>query len=100
LTLPVVWTPQASADLGEAWLWYENRRAGLGDRFLEAADATVSAIADNPRQFAVRHRAIRRARVRGFPYGIFFIAETDRAVVIACFHARRDPRRWQSREEP
>ncbi|TMF01777.1 MAG: hypothetical protein E6I52_10755 [Chloroflexi bacterium] len=54
-------------------------------------------MADNPLQFAVLHRNIRRARVRGFPYGLFFIIETDRVVVIACFHASRNPARWHLR---
>lgn len=43
---------------------------------------------------------VRRARLRRFPYGLFFIwdeRETGDTGVIACFHARRDPRRWLRR---
>jgi hypothetical protein len=42
---------------------------------------------------------IRRALVDGFPYGVFFIWDeaSDATSVIACMHARRDPRRWLQR---
>jgi hypothetical protein len=40
---------------------------------------------------------IRRARLRRFPYGIYFKIEGDDIFVIACFHAARDPTNWQDR---
>jgi len=95
--LPVAWTFEASADLQEARSWYDNIRPDLGDRFALAVEATIEAIADNPLQFPAIHRGRRRAGVRRFPYGIFFDVQKDRIVVIACFHGRRNPRRWQAR---
>jgi hypothetical protein len=38
-----------------------------------------------------------RGRLRRFPYGLFYRILPDALVVLACFHARRDPRRWQER---
>ena len=96
MTLPVVWTFEANADLQEARSWYENIRTELGERFAYAVEATVAAIADNPLQFPIVHRGRRRAGVRRFPYAIFFDVQEHRTVVIACFHGRRDPRRWQA----
>jgi toxin ParE1/3/4 len=95
--IPVVWTPAADADLLEARAWYDNIRSELGNRFARAIDDAVEAISNNPRQFPVVHRGRRRAGVRRFPYGIFFEAQEERTVVIACFHGRRDPMRWQAR---
>ena len=63
MTLPVVWTFEANADLQEARSWYENIRTELGGRFAHADEATVAAIADNPLQFPVVHRGRRRAGV-------------------------------------
>jgi hypothetical protein len=37
------------------------------------------------------------ARLRTFPYSLFFRIETDFSVVIACFNGSRDPQRWQQR---
>jgi plasmid stabilization system protein ParE len=97
VTLPVVWTPEANEDLLEARAWYDNIRRELGERFALAVDATVEAIGEHPLQFSVVYRNRRRAGVRRFPYGVFFELREDRIVVIACFHGRRNPRRWQSR---
>ena len=97
MTLPVVWIPEANEDLLEARAWYDNIRPGLGDRFALAVEATVEAIAEHPLQFPVVYRSRRRAGVRRFPYGIFFAVQADRIVMIACFHGRRNPRRWRSR---
>jgi plasmid stabilization system protein ParE len=93
VTLPVVWTREANEDLLEARAWYDNIRPWLGERFALA----VEAIAEHPLQFSVVYRSRRRAGVRCFPYGIFFEVQEYRIVVIARFHGRRNPRRWQSR---
>ena len=69
----------------------------LGERFALTVEATVQAIAEHSLQFPVVYRGRRRAGVRRFPYGIFFEIQERRIVVIACFHGRRNPRRWQSR---
>ena len=34
MRLPLILLPEAEAELGEAMLWYEERRAGLGHEFL------------------------------------------------------------------
>ena len=36
MTLPVVWLPEADADLKEARAWYDNVRPELGERFAYA----------------------------------------------------------------
>jgi len=36
MTLPVVWLPEADADLKEARAWYDNVRSELGERFAYA----------------------------------------------------------------
>jgi len=97
VTLPVVWIPEANEDLLEARAWYDNIRPELGERFALAVEATVEAMAEHPMQFPVVYRSRRRAGVRLFPYGILFEVHENRIFVIACFHGRRNPRRWQMR---
>jgi plasmid stabilization system protein ParE len=97
VTLPVVWMPEANEDLQEARARYDNVRPELGERFALAVEVTVEAMAEHPLQFPVVYRNRRRAGVWRFPYGIFFEVQEHRIVAIACFHGRRDPRRWQSR---
>jgi plasmid stabilization system protein ParE len=97
VTLPVVWLPEADAELKEARAWYDNLRPELGDRFALAVEETVDAVAEHPLQFPVVYRGRRRAGVRRFPYGIFFEVQEQRIVIIACFHGRRNPKGWQVR---
>jgi plasmid stabilization system protein ParE len=97
MTLPVVWLPEADADLKEARVWYDNVRPELGERFAYAVEDAVATISEGPLQFPVVHRKLRRAGVRRFPFGIFFEVQESRLVVMACLHGRRDPQRWKVR---
>lgn len=97
MTLPVVWLSGADAELTEALARYSAIRPELGQRFAEAIADTVEKISDAPLHYAVVEKGLRRAGVHRFPYGLFFLVEAKRIVVIACFHGRRNPKHWQSR---
>ena len=97
MTLPVVWIPEAGADLREALNWYEDIHPDLGRRFVVAVDAAVEAIAKSPLHFQKVHGETRRGGVKRFPYGLFFKVESQRIVVMACMHGKRNPTRWQLR---
>ena len=87
----------AEAELAEAFDWYQDRVPGLGSDFLLSVDASLNAIARNPQQYPIVHKTIRRALTRRFPYEILFVVEEKRIVVLAIFHAKRDPKYWQDR---
>jgi len=50
-----------------------------------------------PERFPVVYRESRRALLRRFPYAVYFVASSDLVSVVACMHARREPRRWEER---
>ncbi len=89
--------PAAAADVEDAFVWYEKQRVGLGEEFLAAVSTALERILANPEQYPVVHRATRRALLTRFPYGLYYRVIEGQVVVIACIHAKRDPRRWQSR---
>lgn len=89
----------AEADVLDAALWYEQRSPGLGAEFLRALDATLSDIATMPERYPLVRGKARRALLRRFPYGVYFVVTPDLVGVIACMHARRDPRRWRERTD-
>jgi plasmid stabilization system protein ParE len=93
----VIFTPAARAELVEAQDWCELRRPALGKRFLEEVGTTVLRMQENPHQFPAVFRDVHRARLRKFPYGLFFRIENNFLEVIACFHGSRDPQQWQRR---
>ena len=65
--------PRAETDLQEAFAWYEEQRAGLGQDFLLTVEVTLARIERNPKSFPVVHRTVRRALLRRFPYCVFFL---------------------------
>ena len=89
--------PDAEAELLQAKDWYEKSRLGLGEEFEEAVASTLERIAETPQVFPKVHGEIRCAILRRFPYAIYFRILETKIVIIAVFHSRRDPRRWQSR---
>lgn len=87
----------AEADLNDAYAWYEEQRIGLGEVFLDTVEAALTDIAANPKLHPVVHQEVRRALIRRFPFGIHYLVEDDAVVVLAVFHASRDPKHWQGR---
>jgi len=43
------------------------------------------------------HSEVRRAALRRFPYVIIYTVDDTEIVIVACIHARRDPKRWKGR---
>jgi plasmid stabilization system protein ParE len=95
--LELIVRPEAEAEMGEAFDWYEERVPGLGSDFLLNVDAAFNAIRRKPQQFPLVHKNLRRALIRRFPFQVFFVLEEQRIVVLAVFHSRRSPKRWMER---
>ncbi len=93
----VTFGPAARAEMLEAVGWYDVHALGLGDSFLAEIDAVVARLVENPRQFPVVFKDIRRARLHRFPYGLFFRVDAAGILVLACFHSNRNPHRWRER---
>jgi plasmid stabilization system protein ParE len=89
--------PQSDLDIQAAAIWYEDRRSGLGVRFLDELDLVFKRIEDNPRQFPRLEGEIRRALLRHFPYGVYFIGESEDIQVLAVLHLHRKPDMWKNR---
>ena len=84
--------PEAERDITEAYLWYEDRRTGLGEEFVRAVDACLESIRRQPEIYPVVHEAYRRALTRRFPYAVFYEYEGSIVTIYA-----RDPDKWHRR---
>jgi len=98
MTLKVAFRKAARAEFDAAALWYKQRHPSLGLRFVAEIDRAVELAATNPNRFPVKHGQIRCVQARHFPYSVFYLVESERIVVLAVFHARRDPAIWQKRK--
>ena len=97
MTARLVVRRAAEADIAAAALWYEARASGLGAEFLRLVDVALAEVQRMPERFPVVHAQCRRALLRRFPYGIYFVPTAELISVVACMHERRDPRRWEER---
>jgi plasmid stabilization system protein ParE len=88
---------EAQADLAVAFRWYQGQSPGLGFEFLRAVDACLASIQRSPLAYPAVHGRLRRAMLRKFPYGVFYLATGEVVSVLACLHAKRDPHVWRSR---
>jgi len=43
--------PEAEADIGDAYAWYESQQFGLGERFLAELSRCIAAIEQQPLQY-------------------------------------------------
>ncbi len=87
----------AKLDLAEACRWYDEQRAGLGGRFRDATEELFVSLRDYPHIYPRVSERVRRAAVRGFPYGAFFVIDEDTVRVIAVIHNARSPEHWRLR---
>lgn len=94
---PIVIRAAAETDMMLAAEWYETRALGLGTEFLRAVDACFGLIQRVPEGYQLVAPDARRARLRRFPFSVYYVATPARISILAVLHVRRDPREWQSR---
>jgi plasmid stabilization system protein ParE len=90
--------PEAAAELVESARFYEDRAAGLGQRFLDAVEASLAKLQYNPALGSADERGRRRWLVHRFPYLIIYRFDTEFLHVIAVAHTSRKPGYWASRD--
>ncbi len=93
----IIVRPEAEEEITDAFRWYEDKSPGLGSEFMRALDASLSFVQRNPTASSVVHKKMRRAVLRRFPYSVIYLFENNQIIVLACFHASRDPKQWKSR---
>ena len=89
--------PEAELDIAEAYVWYEGRRAGLGEEFLSSVDACLESIRRRPEMCPVVHEGYRRSLIRRFPYAVFYEQSEATVAIYAVFHTSSDPDKWRHR---
>ena len=95
--MKVIIQPEAEEDIFDSYRWYEERDKGLGEEFLRSIDACIASVQRNPLSYPIVHKQIRRALLRKFPHGLFYIIDNDNLIILACFHVRRDPKKLEDR---
>jgi plasmid stabilization system protein ParE len=102
MTRRVVIDGEAERELNEAVDWYNARKAGLGGRFARDVRAIMRKAAENPSRFRLVSRLTRQARLPDWPYyAVYFTVQNSPPliIVVAVFHAKRNPEDLRGRLE-
>lgn len=68
---------EAELDLLEAFDWYETEKPGLGNEFLNELDKCIVHLENNPLQYQIIYKNVRRILLQRFPFGVFYLVETN-----------------------
>ncbi len=94
-------SPKAEDDAVEAFEYYESKKTGLGQKFIDNLYQVFNQLEQNPRIFQKIKGPIRRALVPHFPYSIFYKVEKDNRIeivtVFRILHQASDPDNWPER---
>jgi toxin ParE1/3/4 len=88
--------PEAEQDLAAARDWYDQKRAGLGDEFLDAVAVAIRELANHPERARRYFRNFRRLLLLRFPYKVFYQVIGERVVVFRMLHAKENHERGLS----
>ena len=89
----------AQNDIEKAKKYYNDKKKGLGNEFWQETKALLNLIEKNPNQFQIIIDETRRANLKRFPFGIFYVAKNFIVNVFGVIHFSRSPELWQKRVE-
>ena len=88
--------PLAVEDYKEAYAWYEDRQAGLGERFIKAVRFKIDEIVQHPETYGSRDRKeFREAMIDFFPYLIVYKIQKRKKLIFisSIHHSKKHPRK-------
>jgi plasmid stabilization system protein ParE len=89
----------AAKELIDSALFYDHRRAGLGEEFLTEVDAVLAFIRAHPELGRPGRHGTRSYPTKRFPFRLVYEVEPDRIWIVAVAHLSRRPGYWARRLE-
>jgi hypothetical protein len=96
MTFSISFVPQAQQDIIDSISWYNLEKENLGFSFYEQLGLQLNVLAKNPLQYSIKQQTIRSAKVKKFPFLIYF--KVDQKKVLAVLHTSRNPNIIKSRK--
>jgi len=93
MSLCVIITPEAAADILNARTWYDSQESGVGGKFYFAFRTRIQSASENP--FLPREwgrRKIRKVRIPKYPYSAYYEIVGEELRIVALIHGARNPK--------
>lgn len=97
MKIDIIIQPDAANDILETAKWYDNNLNGLGESFIDSIDSAINSVQHNPEAYPKVYKKLRRVLLKKFPFGLFYLYESYKIIVIAVFHVSRSPKEWKKR---
>jgi len=91
--------PVATQELIDSSEYYETKSEGLGHKFLEQIESSLSKIVEDPKAWRKISTNVRKCLVNRFPYNLLYVIEKQRILIVAVMPTRRRPKYWGNRLE-
>lgn len=83
---------EASDEISDAFIWYEDQKEGLGSEFVSLLEEYFERIIEKPLLYPQDNKQ-RVAVMDRFPYKVIYGIEKKSVVVYAVFHTSKDPKK-------
>ena len=94
---PVKFLQSAREDIRREKSYYRKIDAELARRFQAAVEAAIKAAAEQPLAMQVLEPEVRRWPLETFPHGVLYCNEDAFILILAVFHPKQAPEKWQER---
>lgn len=76
---------EANLEIIEAYLYYEEKRIGLGEEFLAHLDTYFHRIKANPQHFPQKREPYREAFLKRFPFLVIYEIVKNKVIIYSVF---------------
>ena len=94
--MKVRFTAAAHQEVREALEYYEGQEEGLGAKFLNELESTISRIVGMPEAWKPLSARTRRCMFHRFPYGVIYQPGRDEILILSIMNLHRQPRSWET----
>jgi hypothetical protein len=84
---------EASVEILDAYIYYENKQLGLGDRFEEDLEVHLNRVQKYPEHYQIKRNPYREALLEFFPYLIIYEFLENKVIVYSVFNTSRNPKK-------
>ncbi|MFN4365050.1 type II toxin-antitoxin system RelE/ParE family toxin [Chryseobacterium hispalense] len=81
---------EASLEILEAYIYYENAQKGLGEKFMKQLNKYFVRIQNHPKHFEIK-KNYREEFVQKFPYLIIFDIIDNKIIILSVFNTHQNP---------
>jgi plasmid stabilization system protein ParE len=91
----VIFSSKAQKQITDAWLWYEERQAGLGDRLIAEVAKKTKIVEQAPERYPIRYKSYREVPISIFPYILIYTFNKRKNLVyiLSIFHTSINPKK-------